>query len=425
MDLRTALAVAIFVLALAGIIVRPRGISEAVCALAGGLLMLLIGVVPPVQALQKLAGNWNVFLFFLGLFTVSAIADLAGIFDWLADRAARLSGGSARRLLINVFVLGAIVSTFLSNDATVLILTPVVLTLITRLGLPARPYVFACAFVANAASFTLPVSNPVNIIVLNAFPTPLPTYLSHLLPAAIVSVTINLLLFLLIFRRDLRGRFVPDQVGEVETAAQFPLFFRTVAGWLGVTVLVYVIAATKEFPLGLISAVSGAVLVALAVGFRRLSWPHLAHEISWSLFGLVAGLLVLIQGLENVGVTPLLARLLLVGGGSRHVAAFSAVATAAIGSNVMNNLPAAFLLTATIGHVGGAALRDLLAYGTIIGADLGPNITVVGSLSTMLWLLILRRRDVEMSALDFFKLGLPVTLLMLAGSAAMLALTAG
>lgn len=425
MDLRTALAVAIFVVALVGIIVRPRGISEAGCALAGGLLMLLIGVVSPAQALEKLAGNWNVFLFFFGLFSISAIADLAGIFDWLADRAARLSGGSARRLLINVFVLGAIVSAFLSNDATVLILTPVVLTLITRLGLPARPYVFACAFIANAASFILPVSNPVNIVVLTAFPTPLPAYLAHLLPAALVSTVINLLLFLLIFRRDLRGRFPPDQVGEVEAATQYPVFFRTVAGWLAVTALVYVLAATREFPLGLVAAVSGAALVAMAAGFRRLSWPQLAREISWSLFGLVAGLLMLIQGLENVGVTPLLARWLLVGGAGRRLAAVSAVATAAIGSNIMNNLPATFLLTATIGHVGAATLRPLLAYGTIVGADLGPNITVVGSLSTMLWLLILRRRDVEVSALEFFTLGLPVTLLMLAGTAGMLALTAG
>lgn len=423
-DVRSVATIAIFVLALVGIIVRPRGLSEAITALAGGVLLLIIGVVSPAQAAQKLAGNWNVFLFFLGLFTISAIADLAGVFDWLADRAARLSGGSARRLLINVFLLGALVSAFLSNDATVLILTPVVLTLITRLGLPARPYVFACAFIANAASFTLPVSNPVNIVVLTAFPIPLPAYLVHLLPAALASVGINLLVFLLLFRRDLRGHFLPDQVGDVAAVKEFPTFFRAVAGWLAVTMLAYVLAAVWEFPLGLVAAVSGGGLVVLAFAFRRLSWVRLAREISWPLFGLVAGLLVLIQGLENVGVTPLLARLLLIGGDSKTTGAFASVATAAVGSNIMNNLPATFVLTATIGHVPDAALRGVLAYGTIIGADLGPNITIVGSLSTMLWLLILRRRDVEVSALDFIKLGAPVTLLMLACSAGMLALTA-
>jgi arsenical pump membrane protein len=423
LDVRAAAAIVIFVLALLGILVRPRGLSEAVFALVGGVLMLGIGVVSPGQAVEKLAGNWNVFMFFLGLFTISSVADLAGVFDWLADRAARLSGGSARRLLINVFLLGALVSTVLSNDATVLILTPVVLTLVTRLGLPARPYVFACAFIANAASFTLPVSNPVNIVVLTAFPVPLPAYLVHLLPAAVVSIAINLPVFLLLFRRDLRGRFVPDQVGEVEAVRQFPAFFRSVVGWLAVTVVVYVLAAIREFPLGLVASMSGIGLVALALGFGHISWARLAREISWPLFGLVAGLLVLIQGLENVGVTPLLARLLLIGGNGKVAGAFVSVATAAVGSNIMNNLPATFVLTATIGHVSDAALRNVLAYGTIIGADLGPNITVVGSLSTMLWLLILRRRDVEVSALDFIKLGAPVTLLMLAVSAGILALT--
>ncbi|HEY8742669.1 MAG TPA: SLC13 family permease [Chloroflexota bacterium] len=423
MEFRAAAAIAIFVLALLGILLRPRDLSEAVFALIGGVLMLAIGVVSPAQAAQKLAANWNVFLFFLGLFTISSIADLAGIFDWLADRAARLSGGSARRLLINIFLLGALVSAVLSNDATVHMLTPVVLTLVTRLGLPARPYVFACAFIANAASFTLPVSNPVNIVVLTAFPLPLPAYLAHLLPAALASIAINLLVFLLLFRRDLHGRFVPDQVGDAEIVQQFPVLFRSVAGWLAVTVVVYVLASIREFPLGLVAALSGIGLVALALGFRRLSWARLGREVSWPLFGLVAGLLVLIQGLENVGVTPLLARLLLIGGHGTRAGAFASVATAAVGSNIMNNLPATFVLTATIGHVPDTTLRSVLAYGTIIGADLGPNITVVGSLSTMLWLLILRRRDVEVSAVDYIKLGAPVTPLMLAVCAGILALT--
>jgi arsenical pump membrane protein len=168
-----------------------------------------------------------------------------------------------------MFLLGALVSAFLSNDATVLILTPVVLTLITRLCLPARPYVFTCAFIANVASFTLPVSNPVNIIVLDAFPVPLPAYLVHLLPAAVVCVAINLVVFLLLFRHDLRGRFAPEQVGEVEAVKRFPAFFRTVAGWLAVTVVVYVLAAIRQVPLGLVAALSGSGLTGLACDFQR------------------------------------------------------------------------------------------------------------------------------------------------------------
>ncbi len=414
-----------FVLAMAGIIVRPRDLPEAVFALAGGAVMLITGFVPPVQSLTTIASHWNVFLFFLGLFTISSVADLAGIFDWLALFAARISGGSSRRLLINVFLIGAVVSAFLSNDATVLILTPVVLTLTTRLGLPTRPYVFACAFVANAASFTLPVSNPVNIIVLTTFPAALPAYLAHLLPAAALSVAINLAAFLWLFRQDVRGRFDILAAISANGDQSQPAFFRAVAGWLAATCVVYILAAIWEFPLGVVAAGSGVGLVAIAQFSGKLRWRRLGREISWSLFGLVAGLLVLVDGLANTGVLPALARLLSLGGSQPFASAFVAVATAALGSNLVNNLPATFVLTASIGHVADASIRGALAYGTIVGADLGPNITIVGSLSTMLWLLILRRNDVDVSALEFARLGAPVTLITLLCATTLLALASG
>src|SRR3989442_1676061 len=157
--------------------VRPWKTNEALIALAGAGLLLTLGLVSPADALSTLAHDWNTFFFFLGLMSISVLAEVAGFFDWLAAIAARLSGNSARRLFLNTFLLGSLISMFLSNDATALILTPIVYSLTTRLRLPVLPYLFACTFIADSASFLLPVSNPINIIVLSTFPLDLWTFL--------------------------------------------------------------------------------------------------------------------------------------------------------------------------------------------------------------------------------------------------------
>src|SRR6266566_6989144 len=167
---RTLLISLIALLALVSIMVRPFKLNEAISALTGAGLMLVLGLISPVDAATALLKEWNTFLFFLGMMSLSALAEVAGLFDWLAVQAARLAGNSARRLFLNTFVLGCLISMILSNDATALILTPITYSLVTRLRLPVLPYLFACTFIADTASFLLPVSNPINIILLSKFP---------------------------------------------------------------------------------------------------------------------------------------------------------------------------------------------------------------------------------------------------------------
>ncbi len=165
------LIIIITLLTLLGIMIRPWKITEALFALGGALLLLLLGLISPVRAFSTLLSDWNTFGFFLGMMSLSALAEVAGLFDWLAGQAARLSGGSSRRLFLNTFLLGCLISMILSNDATALILTPIVYILVTRLRLPVLPFLFACTFIADTASFLLPVSNPINIIVTSQFPS--------------------------------------------------------------------------------------------------------------------------------------------------------------------------------------------------------------------------------------------------------------
>lgn len=204
---RVVLGGLIFAATLILIITRPFRLTEATISAGGGLLMLLCGIVSSGDAVSDLLSQWNIFGFFLGLMLIAAIADGAGVFDALAYQAARLARGSSLRLYLAIFAVGALITAFLSNDATALILTPVVYALVTRLRLPVLPFMFACTFIADTASFLLPVSNPINILVLDAFGGDLATFLRYMALPALVCVALNVGLFTLIFRRSLGARY--------------------------------------------------------------------------------------------------------------------------------------------------------------------------------------------------------------------------
>ena len=204
---RTLLTLLIALLTLIGIMVRPFKLNEALIAMAGAALLLIIGLIDPLDALTTLTNDWNTFFFFLGMISLSALAEAAGLFDWLAAQSARLAGGSSKRLLLNTFLLGSMISMVLSNDATALILTPIVYTLVTRLRLPVLPFLIACTFIADTASFLLPVSNPINIIILSSFRLDLWIFLRLLFLPGLVVISINIAAFFFLYRRQVQGSF--------------------------------------------------------------------------------------------------------------------------------------------------------------------------------------------------------------------------
>ncbi len=189
---KTFLTAGVGLLTLIGIMTRPFRWNEAHIAMAGAGVLLLLGLISPTDACFTLIRDWNTFLFFLGMMALSALAEAAGLFDWLAVQAARFAGESAGRLFLNVFLLGSLISMLLSNDATALILTPIVYVLVTKLRLPVLPYMFACTFIADTASFLLPVSNPINIIITSRFPLDLLTFLRLLFLPSLVVIGINI-----------------------------------------------------------------------------------------------------------------------------------------------------------------------------------------------------------------------------------------
>ena len=410
---RVVLGSLIFAATLILIITRPFRLTEAIISAGGGLLMVLCGIVTPGDAASVLLSQWNIFGFFLGLMVIAAVADSAGFFDTLAYRAARLARGSSLRLYLAIFAVGALITAFLSNDASALILTPVVYALVTRLRLPVLPFMFACGFIADTASFLLPVSNPINILVLDAFGGDLATFMRYLALPALACIALNVGLFMLIFRRSLRARY---DVAAIAAPALDQRFLRVALGGLLVIALGYVVGSAAGIPLSLVALSGSLLLVGCAAWAGRLDMARWRRDISWSLFAFIAGMFVLVRGVENLGLTAAFGQALLHLAGSSQLGAVALVAGGtALGANLLNNVPMALVMISAIHGVHApAATRTGMVFAVILGADLGPNLTTVGSLATILWIVILRRKGLEISTRDYVKLGLAVVPVMVA-----------
>ena len=222
---------------------------------------------------------------------ISALADQAGIFDALAKLAARWSGGSAMRLYLAVFAAGVVTTAFLSNDATALILTPVVYTLVTRLRLPALPFMFACTFIADTASFLLPVSNPINVLMLDSFGGDLATFLRYLLLPSLFCIVLNVALFARLFLRHLHLRF---EVKPLTLQNRRSGYFRYTLLTLTLIALGYLVASAADAPLSFVALAGAIALLVGALLFRRFDTTRLRREIAWPIFAFVGGMLILV-----------------------------------------------------------------------------------------------------------------------------------
>jgi arsenical pump membrane protein len=350
------------------------------------------------------------------MMSLSALAEVAGLFDWLAGQAARLSGGSSRRLFLNTFLLGSLISMLLSNDATALILTPIVYILVTRLRLPVLPFLFACTFIADTASFLLPVSNPINIIVTSQFPLDLFTFLRLFLLPSLLVIGVNIGIFFVLYHKQVRGTFELKRLPPPSESIRHPAYFRYVCLVLLLVAIAYILASAIQLPLSLVS-LSGALLLFIgALFWRQITPAALGKQISWSIFGFISGMFVLVQAVESTGLMTQLGQLLYhLSGGTSFGAVMMGTLSAALGTNIINNVPMAVVMTSALHSLPHTAASTHLGFvaATIFGCDLGPNLTTVGSLATVLWLLILRQRNLDVSGVDYFKVGVLVTPIML------------
>jgi arsenical pump membrane protein len=389
-------------LATAGVILRPFDWSEAIWAVAGAVLLLALRLISPADALAGIGRGTDVYLFLVGMMLLAEIARLEGLFDWLAAVATKHAGGSARRLFLLIYGVGTIVTVFLSNDATAVVLTPAVAAAVkTADAKEPLPYLLICAFIANAASFVLPISNPANLVIYGSHMPPLPQWLPRYLLPSLLSIVATYLVLRWTQRAALRQEIAKDV--PVPTLSRGG---KTAALGIAATAVVLLGASAMDVALGLPTAVAGAITAAVVlIRDRKGPWPMI-KDISWGVLPLVAGLFVLVEALDRTGLIGMIGTLV------QDAAARSASGTAwgsglivAFASNLMNNLPVGLIAGSAVQN---AHLSDQVARAVLIGVDLGPNLSVTGSLATILWLTALRREGQRVGAGAFLKLGILV-----------------
>lgn len=384
-------ALVILGLTVVGVLVRPFGAREWVSAVAGGLAAIALSLIDPASAIASVAAQWNVFLFLVGLMTMAAIADRSGLLGELVVLAASGARGRADVLLILVSGVAVVVTLTLSNDATVLLLTPLVVGLAARLRVPLLPYAFACAYVANTASLALPIANPANVLLLRATPMTGSAFVALLGPSALLSTTAVVAVLLWRWRSELRARL------SIEPADASDAGRRVVALLIAATVGAYLVALESGWPVGIV-AVVGACALVVTQWVRGYGSPRdLRGDVAWGVLPLLAGLVVVVTAVEHAGLAEVLAGVLtqLPDGGLG--AASAAVGSSAL-SNLMNNLPVALIAARGVAQT---PVDQNVIGGLFVGIDVGPNFMAFGSLATLLWIVILRRRGVDMSALAY------------------------
>ena len=388
------------VAAIAGVILRPFRLPEAIWAVAGAALLVILRTILPRDALSGVAKGTDVYLFLLGMMLLAEVAREEKLFDWLAAQAIRHSRDSPQRLFGLIYLVGIAVTVLLSNDATAVVLTPAVAAAVKAAKVTRPlPYLLICAFIANAASFVLPISNPANLVIYGSHMPALLEWIPRYILPSVLSIVVTYLLLYRTQRKALDTR--------LEKHIDFPPLTangRIAAIGLGLTAIVLLTASALDWQLGLPTAITGILTAALVLIKTKKNPLIILKGISWSVLPLVAGLFVIVEAINKTGVVRAVSVLLQqTASHSPARAAWASGISVAFFSNLANNLPSGLIAADVVQN---AHVPEIIRNAILIGVDLGPNLSVTGSLATILWLVALRREGQTVSAWNFLKLGL-------------------
>ena len=423
-------AVLIFVFTLVLVLWQPRGLGIGWSASLGAALALLLGVVSVADIAVVWGIVWNATAAFVAIIIISLLLDEAGFFEWAALHVARWGGGSGMRLFALFVLLGAAVSALFANDGAALILTPIVMALLLALGFsPAATlaFVMAAGFIADTASLPLVVSNLVNIVSADFFNIGFGTYAAVMVPVNLVSVLASLAVLVLYFRRHIPASYALAQLRAPAEAIRDSATFR--AGW--VVLLLLLVGFFALEPLGVpvsVVAAAGAVVLLLVAGRGPvISTRKVLRGAPWQVVVFSLGMYLVVYGLRHAGLTQSMAGLLNVfAQGGVWGAALGTGFLAALLSSVMNNMPTVLVGALAIdASTATGVVKEAMVYANVIGCDLGPKITPIGSLATLLWLHVLAQKGVVIGWAYYLKVGAVLTLPVLAVTLAALAMRLG
>lgn len=421
------LALSIFVATIALVIWQPRGLGIGWSASAGAAVALLTGVIQLSDIPVVWQIVWNATAAFIAIIIVSLLLDEAGFFEWAALHVARWGRGNGRMLFALIVLLGAAVAAVFANDGAALILTPIVVAMLAALGFgpgATLAFVMAAGFIADAASLPLVVSNLVNIVSADFFRIGFNDYAAVMVPVNLASVTASLAILLVYFRKEIPATYNQDQLKLPSAAIRDPATFKT--GW-AVLVLLLIGFFGLE-PLGVpvsATAAAGAVLL-LAVAGRGnvISTKKVLREAPWQIVIFSLGMYLVVYGLRNQGLTAYISQLLntFAGYGIWGAAIGTGVLTAVL-SSILNNMPTVLVGALSIdASAATGVVKEAMIYANVIGSDLGPKITPIGSLATLLWLHVLAGKGIRISWGYYFRVGAVITVPVLLITLAALAL---
>lgn len=409
------LAGSIFLLTLILVIWQPKGLNIGWSASIGAMLALGTGVIhfDDIPVVWNIV--WNATAAFIAVIIISLLLDESGFFEWAALHVSRWGRGRGRLLFTWIVMLGAAVAALFANDGAALILTPIVIAMLLALGFSQSTtlaFVMAAGFIADTASLPLIVSNLVNIVSADFFGLGFTEYASVMIPVDIAAIATTLVMLHLFFRRDIPATYDVSLLKTPASAIKDPATFR--AGWIVLLLLLvgFFVLEPLGIPVSAIAAAGAAVLFVVAKRGHAINTGKVLRSAPWQIVIFSLGMYLVVYGLRNAGLTEYLSGMLnLLADKGLWAATFGTGFLAAFLSSVMNNMPTVLIGALSIdGSAATGVVKEAMVYANVIGCDLGPKITPIGSLATLLWLHVLAQKNITITWGYYFRTGVIMTL---------------